>query len=85
VYVPPQAEGPFPYLVWLSGLTCTEDNVTVKGQFYGPAPSSAWRSSRRTLHRAGEGVADDPAYDLGQGAGFYVDATQAPWATHFRM
>ncbi|KKW69346.1 S-formylglutathione hydrolase [Lampropedia cohaerens] len=87
VYLPPAAlQGQrCPVLYWLSGLTCTEQNFITKAgaQQYAArhgiivvAPDSSPR---------GEGVADDPAYDLGQGAGFYVDATQAPWATHYQM
>lgn len=86
----PDGEGPFPYLVWLSGLTCTEDNFTVKSGVYAHAAKQgiaivAPDTSPRGPDLQGNAVADDPAYDLGQGAGFYVDATQAPWAPHFRM
>jgi len=86
----PDGEGPFPYLVWLSGLTCTEDNFTTKSGVYEHAARFgiaivAPDTSPRGPDLKGEGVADDPAYDLGQGAGFYVDATQAPWAPHFQM
>ncbi len=81
----PGGEGPFPVLIWLSGLTCTEDNFTTKaGAFAAAAEHGVIIVAPDTSPR-GEGVADDPAYDLGQGAGFYVDATQAPWAPHFRM
>jgi S-formylglutathione hydrolase len=86
IYLPPAAaRQPVPALLFLSGLTCTEDNFTVK------AGAQRWASERGLMLIApdtsprGEGVADDPAYDLGQGAGFYVDATEAPWAPHFRM
>jgi S-formylglutathione hydrolase len=89
VWTPPQAkdggEGPFPYLVWLSGLTCTEDNFTVKSGVYAHAAQHGIAIVAPDTSPRGEGVADDPAYDLGQGAGFYVDATQAPWAPHFKM
>lgn len=81
----PEGEGPFPLLVWLSGLTCTEDNFTTKAGAYGPAAAHGVAILAPDTSPRGEGVADDPAYDLGQGAGFYVDATQAPWAPHFRM
>ena len=84
VFVPP-GEGPFPVLIWLSGLTCTEDNFTTKAGAYGPAAEHGVIVVAPDTSPRGEGVADDPAYDLGQGAGFYVDATQAPWAKHFRM
>jgi S-formylglutathione hydrolase len=84
VFVPP-GEGPFPVLVWLSGLTCTEDNFTTKAGAYGAAAAHGMIIVAPDTSPRGEGVADDPAYDLGQGAGFYVDATEAPWAPHFRM
>lgn len=84
LYLPP-GEGPFPVLWYLSGLTCTHENAMVK------AGAQAWAAREGialvfpdTSPRGAE-VADDAAYDLGQGAGFYVDATQAPWAGHFRM
>ncbi|WP_165188872.1 S-formylglutathione hydrolase [Caulobacter soli] len=86
----PDGEGPFPYLVWLSGLTCTEDNFTIKSGVYEHAARHglaivAPDTSPRGPDLQGNAVADDPAYDLGQGAGFYVDATEAPWAPHFKM
>ena len=84
VFVPP-GEGPFPVLIWLSGLTCTEDNFTTKAGAYRAAAEHRVIIVAPDTSPRGEGVADDPAYDLGQGAGFYVDATQAPWAPHFRM
>ena len=81
----PEGEGPFPMLVWLSGLTCTEDNFTSKAGAYGPAADLGMIVLAPDTSPRGEGVADDPAWDFGQGAGFYVDATQAPWAPHFSM
>lgn len=84
VFVPP-GEGPFPVLIWLSGLTCTEDNFTTKAGAYAAATVHGVIIVAPDTSPRGEGVADDPAYDLGQGAGFYVDATEAPWAAHFRM
>jgi S-formylglutathione hydrolase len=86
----PAGPGPFPVLIWLSGLTCTEDNFTTKAGAYKAAAAHgviivAPDTSPRGPDSKGGGVADDPAYDLGQGAGFYVDATQSPWAPHFRM
>lgn len=81
----PAGEGPFPVLIWLSGLTCTEDNFTTKAGAYQAAAEHGVIIVAPDTSPRGEGVADDPAYDLGQGAGFYVDATQAPWAPHFRM
>lgn len=78
-------EGPVPLLWFLSGLTCTHENAMVK------AGAQSWAAEQGIAlvfpdtSPRGEGVADDPAYDLGQGAGFYVNATEAPWAPHFRM
>lgn len=84
VFVPP-GEGPFPALIWLSGLTCTEDNFTTKAGAYEAAASHGLIIVAPDTSPRGEGVADDPAYDLGQGAGFYLDAVQAPWAPHFSL
>ncbi|MBU1383897.1 MAG: S-formylglutathione hydrolase [Alphaproteobacteria bacterium] len=84
VFTPP-GEGPFPVLIWLSGLTCTEDNFTTKAGAYAAAAEHGVIIVAPDTSPRGEGVADDAAYDLGQGAGFYVDATEAPWAPHFRM
>ena len=84
VFTPP-GSGPFPYLIWLSGLTCTEDNFTTKAGAYAAAAQHGVAIVAPDTSPRGEGVADDPAYDLGQGAGFYVDARQAPWAPHFKM
>lgn len=81
----PAGEGPFPVLIWLSGLTCTEDNFTTKAGAYRAAAEHGVIIVAPDTSPRGEGVADDPAYDLGQGAGFYVDATEQPWAGHFRM
>ena len=85
VFMPGEAQGPVPYLIWLSGLTCTEDNFTTKAGAYAYAAKAGVAIVAPDTSPRGEGVADDPAYDLGQGAGFYVDAVQAPWAPHFRM
>ena len=84
VFVPP-GEGPFPVLIWLSGLTCTEDNFTTKAGAYASAAEHGVIIVAPDTSPRGEGVADDPAYDLGQGAGFYLDATRPPWTLHFRM
>lgn len=87
VYRPPQAErGPVPVLWWLSGLTCTEENVTVKAGAQRTAAEHglmlvAPDTSPRGLDLPGE----HDAYDFGSGAGFYVDATEAPWSAHYRM
>lgn len=86
VYLPPQAKaGRVPCLWWLSGLTCTHENAMTKAGAQGWAARHGLALVFPDTSPRGEGVADDEAYDLGQGAGFYVDATQAPWAPHFRM
>jgi len=74
--------------VWfLSGLTCTEENFTVKAGAQRIAAELGLAVIAPDTSPRGEGVPDDPekAYDFGLGAGFYVDATEAPWATHYRM
>lgn len=81
----PAGKGPFPVVYWLSGLTCTEDNFTTKAGAYGAAAEHGVIIVAPDTSPRGKGVADDEAYDLGQGAGFYVDATQSPWAPHFKM
>ncbi len=81
----PQASGPHPLLLWLSGLTCTEENFSTKAGAYLPAARHGMAVLAPDTSPRGEGVADDAAYDLGQGASFYVDATAEPWARHFRM
>lgn len=86
VYLPPEAEdGPVPALVYLSGLTCTHENAMTKAGAQGFAAEYGLALIFPDTSPRGDGVADDEAYDLGQGAGFYVDATQAPWAAHFQM
>jgi S-formylglutathione hydrolase len=86
VYVPPHGEGEkLPVLWYLSGLTCTHANVTDKGAYRRACAEHGVIFVAPDTSPRGEGVADDPAYDFGQGAGFYVDATQEPWAPHFRM
>lgn len=81
----PAGEGPFPLVTFLSGLTCTHANVTEKGEYREACARLGLAFLAPDTSPRGEGVADDEAYDLGQGAGFYVDATQAPFAPHFRM
>lgn len=88
VFVPPQAEaGPRPIVWYLSGLTCTHANVTDKGQFQRACAELGLIFVAPDTSPRGEGVPDDPegAWDFGLGAGFYVDATQAPWAANYRM
>lgn len=86
VYLPPQAEdGPVPVLWYLSGLTCTHENAMTKGGFQEHAAQHGLAVVFPDTSPRGVGVADDEAYDLGQGAGFYVNATRSPWRPHFRM
>ena len=84
VFTPP-GEGPHPAVWFLAGLTCTEENFTVKAAAQRTAAALGLMLIAPDTSPRGEGVADDPAYDMGQGAGFYLDATQAPWTPHFRM
>ena len=79
------ADGPVPLLWYLSGLTCTHENAMVKAGAQAHAAEHGLAIVFPDTSPRGEGVADDEAYDLGQGAGFYIDATEAPWAPHFRM
>lgn len=88
VYVPPHEEGARLPVVWyLSGLTCTHANVTEKGEYRQACADLGLILVAPDTSPRGEGVADDPAgaYDFGLGAGFYVDATQSPYAAHYRM
>ncbi len=87
IFLPPQAEqgGKLPVVWYLSGLTCTHANVTEKGEYRAACAELGLIFVAPDTSPRGEGVADDPAYDLGQGAGFYVDSTQDPWAAHFQM
>lgn len=78
-------DGPVPVLWYLSGLTCTHENAMTKAGAQGWAAEQGIALVFPDTSPRGEGVADHDDYDLGQGAGFYVDATQAPWAPHFRM
>jgi S-formylglutathione hydrolase len=81
----PGGEGPWPLLTYLSGLACTHANVTEKGEYRAAAARHGLAVLCTDTSPRGEGVPDDEAYDMGQGAGFYLDATRAPWAEHFRM
>ncbi|WP_420140687.1 S-formylglutathione hydrolase [Sphingomonas sp.] len=88
VYVPDHAEGERLPVVWyLSGLTCTHANVTEKGEYRRACAEHRLIFVAPDTSPRGESVPDDPAgaYDFGLGAGFYVDATQAPYATNYRM
>jgi S-formylglutathione hydrolase len=87
VYVPPQAEaiGKLPIVWYLSGLTCTHANVTDKGEYRRICAELGLIFVAPDTSPRGPDVPDDEAYDFGQGAGFYLDATQKPFDAHFRM
>jgi S-formylglutathione hydrolase len=84
IFVPPQI-GLGSALIWLSGLTCSPYNFTEKAGAYKMAAQLGLIIVAPDTSPRGEGVSNNEAYDLGQGAGFYVNATQAPWAQHFQM
>ncbi|MFN4155947.1 MAG: S-formylglutathione hydrolase [Paracoccaceae bacterium] len=86
LFLPEGAEdGPVPLVWFLSGLTCTHENAMVKSNAQRWAAEAGVGVVFPDTSPRGEGVANDAAFDLGQGAGFYVNATQKPWAPHFRM
>lgn len=86
IYLPPQAKnGPVPALWYLSGLTCSHENVMTKGGLQQHASKYGLALVFPDTSPRGDGVADDESYDLGVGAGFYVNATQEPWKPHFQM
>lgn len=87
IFLPPQtlAGEKVPVLYWLSGLTCTDENFIQKAGAQRIAAELGIAIVTPDTSPRGEGVADDPGYDLGMGAGFYVNATQAPWQQHYQM
>jgi len=87
VYLPPQAEegNKLPVLYWLSGLTCTDENFMQKSSVQRIAAELGLVVVAPDTSPRGEHVANDEGYDLGQGAGFYVNATQQPWQAHYQM
>ncbi|MDN3680062.1 S-formylglutathione hydrolase [Vibrio tapetis subsp. quintayensis] len=89
IYLPPNASSdtPVPVLYWLSGLTCTDENFMQKSGAFKAAAELGIAIVAPDTSPRGEGVADDPdgSYDLGLGAGFYVNATQKPWSDHYQM
>ena len=86
IYLPPQAgQAPVPVLYWLSGLTCNEQNFITKAGAQRYAAEHGIAIVCPDTSPRGDDVADAEGYDLGKGAGFYVNATQAPWAAHYRM
>ncbi|HVW52091.1 MAG TPA: S-formylglutathione hydrolase [Trinickia sp.] len=87
IYLPSAAlrGQPCPVLYWLSGLTCTEQNFITKSGAQRYAAEHGLIIVAPDTSPRGDEVADDPSYDLGKGAGFYVNATRQPWAKHYRM
>ena len=86
IYLPPQAaEGLVPVLYWLSGLTCNEQNFITKAGAQRYAAEHGIAIVCPDTSPRGDDVADAEGFDLGKGAGFYVNATQAPWSAHYRM
>ncbi len=88
VFIPPQARsGPVPMLTWLSGLTCTEETFMIKSGAQRIAAELGLMILNPDTSPRGENVPDDPAggWDFGVAAGFYLNATEDPWARHYRM
>lgn len=87
IFLPPQAsvDNPVPVLYWLSGLTCTDENFMQKAGALRIAAELGIAIVAADTSPRGDEVADEDRYDLGKGAGFYVNATEAPWSDHYRM
>ena len=87
IFLPPQAGqgGKLPVVWYLSGLTCTHANVTEKGEYRAACAELGLIFLAPDTSPRGDGIPDAEGYDFGQGAGFYVDATEEPWAANFRM
>ena len=85
IFLPPPRTTPPPVLYWLSGLTCNDENFTTKACAQRVAAELGLVLVMPDTSPRGENVPNDESYDLGQGAGFYLNATQQPWAGHFRM
>ena len=87
IFLPPNASdnNKVPVLYWLSGLTCTDENFMQKSGVQRIAAELGIAIVAPDTSPRGEQVANDEGYDLGQGAGFYVNATQAPWNRHYQM
>lgn len=86
VYLPPQAEqGPVPVLYWLSGLTCNDQNFVTKAGAQRYAAEQGVAIVAPDTSPRGDQVPDEDAWDFASGAGFYVNATEAPWSTHYQM
>jgi S-formylglutathione hydrolase len=87
IFLPPNAtaDSPVPVLYWLSGLTCTDENFMQKAGAFAKAADLGIAIVAPDTSPRGDDVADDDGYDLGKGAGFYLNATQAPWSAHYHM
>ncbi len=89
LFMPPEVERgePLPVLWYLSGLTCSHANVTEKGEYRAACAETGMIFVAPDTSPRGDGVPDDPegAWDFGLGAGFYLDATEAPWSRHYKM
>ena len=86
VFLPEEAkDGPVPVLWYLSGLTCTHENAMTKAGAQTWAAENGIALVFPDTSPRGDDIADDEAYDLGKGAGFYVNATEAPWKSHYKM
>ncbi|MCK6265668.1 S-formylglutathione hydrolase [Vibrio sp. ZSDE26] len=87
IFLPPNASksSPVPVLYWLSGLTCTDENFMQKAGAFKKAAELGIAIVAPDTSPRGDDVADDDGYDLGKGAGFYLNATQQPWASHYHM
>ncbi|NOH72639.1 S-formylglutathione hydrolase [Vibrio pectenicida] len=87
LFLPPNASktSPVPVLYWLSGLTCTDENFMQKAGAFKMAAKLGMAIVAPDTSPRGDDVADDDAYDLGKGAGFFLNATQPPWSTHYHM
>jgi len=89
IYLPPQASNstPVPVMYWLSGLTCNDENFMQKAGAQKLAAQLGIAIVAPDTSPRGEGIADDKnkAYDLGLGAGFYLNSTQSPWEKHYQM
>jgi S-formylglutathione hydrolase len=86
IFLPPQAEGggKLPVIWYLSGLTCTHANVTEKGEYRAACADLGLILVAPDTSPRGDDVPEAEGYDFGKGAGFYIDATEEPWATHYR-
>ncbi|EGT5207969.1 TPA: S-formylglutathione hydrolase [Cronobacter sakazakii] len=85
IYLPPDAQTLPPVVWWLSGLTCSDENFTTKSGAQRVAAELGLALVMPDTSPRGDAVADDAGYDLGKGAGFYLNATETPWAAHYRM